>query len=225
MYESKKDFKLGIMLKELLKEHSISMHRLSKLTGIDTATISRIINGKQPANIKHLQKFAQCLDVPIYKLLIASGYITDNWKQQNILDTHIIVDLIQKMLNSSNLLSQQYDLGKIEQELDKYEQYAQTEEGKEIIHTNFKEKINNVNGNGLFIEQLKQMYEQFYDGNISTKKRIILGSGLLYFILSTDIIPDYVFPIGYLDDVLAIKLVLDRLSKIKEVKQNKKIGN
>ena len=37
----------------------------------------------------------------------------------------------------------------------------------------------------------------------SAAKRSIIGSALLYFILSTDIIPDYVFPFGYLDDTIA----------------------
>ncbi len=32
------------------------------------------------------------------------------------------------------------------------------------------------------------------------EERCILGSVLLYFVLATDVIPDYVFPIGYLDD-------------------------
>lgn len=34
------------------------------LTNIDPATVSRIINGKQPPKQKHLQKFAECLQVP-----------------------------------------------------------------------------------------------------------------------------------------------------------------
>lgn len=221
MYENKNEFKLGTMLKLLLKEHSLSMRKLSTLTGIDTATISRIVNGKQPANINHLQKFAQCLNVPIEQLLIAAGYNLNNFKQEVNSNPHTIVDTIQEMLKSSNLLEQQYDLRRIEEELNKYEQYALTEEGKRIIYNSFNEKINSVNGSGLFIDQLKQMYKQFCDDNISTDQRAILGSGLLYFILSTDIIPDYIFPIGYLDDVLAVKLVLDRFSQAKENEQTK----
>jgi uncharacterized membrane protein YkvA (DUF1232 family) len=35
-----------------------------------------------------------------------------------------------------------------------------------------------------------------------------MGSALLYFILPVDVIPDYIFPIGYLDDAIAVQLVL-----------------
>lgn len=40
-----------------------------------------------------------------------------------------------------------------------------------------------------------------------------MGGALLYFILPVDVIPDYIFPIGYLDDEFVVKLVLDLLSK------------
>ena len=39
------------------------MRQLGILTNIDPATVSRIINGKQPPKQKHLQKFAECLQV------------------------------------------------------------------------------------------------------------------------------------------------------------------
>ena len=62
------------MLKELLKERSLSMRKLSELTEIDTATISRIINGKRKATPEHLQKFANSLSVSIAELFVAAGY-------------------------------------------------------------------------------------------------------------------------------------------------------
>ncbi|MEM5594999.1 YkvA family protein [Niallia circulans] len=33
-----------------------------------------------------------------------------------------------------------------------------------------------------------------------------MGAALIYFIISVDVIPDYIFPIGYLDDAVAIKI-------------------
>lgn len=38
---------LGLLLRELLKDRSLSMRKLSELSKIDTATISRVINGKE----------------------------------------------------------------------------------------------------------------------------------------------------------------------------------
>ncbi|MCI1944196.1 helix-turn-helix domain-containing protein [Clostridium luticellarii] len=198
MYEKKSE--LGALIRELLKKNSLSMRKLSALSGIDTATISRIVNGKQRANMKHIQSFAKYLNVPMEKLLIADGYDIDILKQE--------------LLKFSNLLDYNYDLCKIEDELEKYKKYAATKEGKNIIYKNFKEKIDAVNGSGLFVDELKQMYEKFCNDTSSEEIRVLLGSGLLYFILSVDIIPDYVFPLGYLDDVIAIKLVLHHIAEV-----------
>ena len=49
--------------KKLLKERALSMRQLGILTNIDHTTVSKIINGKQPPKQKHLQKFAECLQV------------------------------------------------------------------------------------------------------------------------------------------------------------------
>ena len=215
MYENE----LGVMIKALLKEHSLSMRRLGILTGIDSATISRIVNGKQPANINHLQKFAECLTVPTEQLLIAAGYDLSNFKQKPKSNVEIVVHTIEEILESLNLVKQQYIIERINEELSKYEHYALTEEGQKMIVKGFDEKVNKVSGIGPFIDELKEMYKQYCDDNITSNQRSILGSGLLYFILSTDIIPDYAFPIGYVDDFIAIKLVLNRLSKIKKGEQ------
>ena len=63
------------------------------------------------------------------------------------------------------------------------------------------------------------MYKLFSSDNITTKELIILGSGLLYFIISTDIIPDFIFPIGFLDDVIAIKIVLNKFSRLSMIEE------
>jgi len=218
VFENKEDrepSKLGIIIKSFLKEHSLSMRKLSVFTEIDTATLSRIINGKQPANFNHLQKLAPVMNIPIEQLLSAAGYDIGNSRHES--DIYNIVDNIQEFLKSSELFDQQYTTDLIEKELYKYEQYAQTDEGQRIIREDFQAKVIKVSGVGPFIDQLKQMHRQFCTDEITPKERAIIGSALIYFILSTDIIPDYIFPIGYLDDAIAVSLVLKRLSQIKNM--------
>ncbi|MEY8001331.1 helix-turn-helix domain-containing protein [Clostridium sp. Mt-5] len=209
-----KKSELGSLIRDLLKKNLLSMRKLSALSGIDTATISRIVNGKQRANMNHLQNFSKYLNVPIEKLLIADGYDIDVLKNENFLNSPSFIKNIQELLRFSNLLDYHYDLSKIEDELDKYKRYAVTKEGKNTIYKNFKEKIEDINGSGLFVDELKQMYERFCDENASEEIHALLGSGLLYFILSVDIIPDYIFPFGYLDDVIAIKLILHHIAEV-----------
>ncbi|MEC0105918.1 YkvA family protein [Paenibacillus taichungensis] len=57
------------------------------------------------------------------------------------------------------------------------------------------------------------MHIQYCDEITSENDRTLIGSALLYFISSADLIPDYLFPIGYLDDAIVVYLVLDRLEQ------------
>lgn len=188
------------------------MRKLGTLTGIDAATISRIANGKQKAKPEHLKQFAAHLAVPLDTLFKAAGFdvgaAQNDWHSK----LHSTIESIQRVLLSANLSEHQFSLEHVQKELGKYERYALTEEGSRIISESFNAKLESIDGAGPFIDLLKQMYELFCQDTITTENRAILGSALLYFILSADIIPDYVFPIGYLDDAVAVQLVLDRLS-------------
>ncbi|MGE8203189.1 DUF1232 domain-containing protein [Heyndrickxia sp. NPDC080065] len=213
MSEGIKNSNLSLLLKEILKKRSFSMRKLSELTEIDTATISRIINGKRKANPEQLQKFADCLDVPITDLFIAAGYPIEQAQKKPQSDIHISVDSIQNFLESSNLYDKKFTMASVEQELAKYEQYVQTEEGTETILNSFGEKLQKVGSIGPFINQLKDMYEKFRLKKGTPRELALMGSALIYFILPVDIIPDYIFPIGYLDDAIAVQIVINLLSK------------
>ncbi|WP_144466415.1 DUF1232 domain-containing protein [Bacillus nitratireducens] len=203
---------LGLLLKKLLKEKSLSMRKLSSLTDIDTATISMIVNGKRKANPKHLQKFAKSLDVPVGDLFVAAGYSVET-KQEEQSDIHVSINNIEHLLESAQLYNQKFSISNVEQQLVNYEQYSQTEEGKETIEKGFLEKIQKVSSIGPFINDLKELYERFTKKKGTTAELALMGSALIYFILSVDVIPDYIFPIGYLDDAVAVQLVLNALMK------------
>jgi len=212
MSDQQKTSKLGLLLKELLKERSLSMRKLSEFTHIDTATVSRIINGKRRAKPEHLQKMAECLDVPITDLFVAAGYTVDQSQDKEISDIHMSVDSIQKILETSGLYNKPFSIESVEQQLAKYQQYSQTDEGKETIFKGFKEKLMKVGSIGPFISQMKEMFERFRSKEGTPVELAIIGSALIYFVFSVDVIPDYIFPIGYLDDAIAVKLVLNLLS-------------
>ncbi|USG63298.1 DUF1232 domain-containing protein [Brevibacillus ruminantium] len=205
---------LGHIIKSLLKKHSLSMRKLSTLTGIDTATISRIVNGKQQAKLDHLKLFATHLNVPLSKLLQAAGFEVESSSEGGGTELHASIDAIQEVLVSSNFFDRQFTTERVEKELTRYEKYALTEEGNRLIHAEFAAKVEQVSGAGPFIEQLRTMYELYTKAGTTDHVRALLGSALLYFILSTDIIPDYIFPIGYLDDAIAVQLVLNRLEQL-----------
>ncbi|MFF2448695.1 helix-turn-helix domain-containing protein [Neobacillus sp. NPDC058068] len=213
MSEGSKKNNLGLMLMELLKERSLSMRKLSELSEIDTATISKIINGKRKASPEYLQKFAECLGVPITDLFIAAGYPIEQQQERQHSDIHMSVDSIQNLLESSNLYDKKFSIASVEQQLAHYEQYTQTEEGKETILNSFEDKLQKVGSIGPFISNLKDMFERFRLRKGTPRELALIGAGLLYFILPVDVIPDYIFPIGYLDDAIAVQLVMKLLLK------------
>ena len=198
---------LGDIVKAGLQKQSLSMRKLSELTGIDTATISRIVNGKQKANLNHLQKFAECLSIPLEKLVTAAGYKIKQEKSS-------LVDTINEILAIPYLPDGLFISDNIKNELSKYEQFANTEEGRQLIEREFQTKINEVKSIGPIIDKLKNIYQNYCQDNISSEMRSLYGSALLYFIISTDVIPDYFFPIGYIDDTIAVQLVLDRIAEL-----------
>ncbi|MEC0226548.1 DUF1232 domain-containing protein [Paenibacillus alba] len=213
MSEKNREETLGLTLTALLKARSLSMRKLSSLTGIDTASISRIISGKQKAKLNHLETFAFHLGVPTAQLFQAAGFDITMPQPEGHSDIYTSISSVQKILQSSNLIDHLFTAELVQKELIKYEQYALTEEGRQIIIDDFPSKVASVNGTGPFIDGLKQMYLQFCENDNTSERRALLGSALLYFVMSADLIPDYVFPLGYLDDAIAVQLVLDRLNQ------------
>lgn len=207
---SAEDF--GRRLKELLDERGISLRQFSSETDIDKATVSRIINGKRKANIVHINTFAECLDVPLNELLHAAGYSVNAEDPADTSDVSLSADEIYQTLTETDFYNNDFSVDEVRQHLKQYEHYAKSEKGRETILGQFEKKIEKVSGEGPFIEHLKEFYTQFTEGKAANYKLCIMGSALLYFIIPVDVIPDYVFPMGYIDDALAVKIALKMLS-------------
>lgn len=216
MLGDSKNNHLGLLVKKLLKERLLSMRKLSELTDIDTATISRIINGKRKANLGHLERFSECLEIPIAELFEAAGYPIEERKNEQQSDIHMSVDMIQNFLESSNVYDNTFSIALVEDKLTDYELYVQTDEGRNTILKDFEEKLKSVGSIGPFITQLTELFERFRSGKLMKYEYALIGSALLYFIIPVDVIPDYIFPIGYLDDAIAVKLVGKSLTDMAE---------
>ncbi len=202
----------GPCLKELMDERGMSLRQFSRETEIDKATVSRIINGKRKANIGHLNTFAACLNIPLNELLHAVGYPVDDEHPGDTTAVTLSADEIYHTLTETGFYNGDFSTDEVRQQLKQYEQYAETEEGEKIILEQFDKKIEKISGAGPFIEQLKDFYSQFSERKNTNYKLCIMGSALLYFIIPIDVIPDYVFPMGYIDDAIAVKITFKLLS-------------
>lgn len=101
----------------------------------------------------------------------------------------------------------------VEQHLANYELYSQTIEGESSILEEFEGKIDSVGSIGPLINQLKNLFETFCLHKGTASELAIIGSALLYFIIPVDVIPDYLFAVGYLDDAIAVQLTTTALEK------------
>jgi len=198
---------VGAVIKAAMAEKSLSLRKLSELCKISPSTISRIINNKQSASIGHLQQFSRHLNIPIEQLFQAVGISVGDAEDKS---SDFISSMIRGILQSFEI-----DLGNIisdiQKELRKYEGYAKTESGREVILRGFLFKINELNGEGIIIERFKAHYGIFIGKDTDPDARGVAGSALLYFIMAPDVIPDYAFPVGYLDDAIAVSLTAERL--------------
>lgn len=200
--------KLGKRIRELLQDKSMSMRHLSKLTDIDTATISRIINGKRKANLNHLENFAKSLEVPVVDLIEAAGYRSKDNEEENRPGVEKELKYTKKLLAAYQIEEERLTMENIEQELKVHQEYSQTDEGRRMIITSFKEKLKKAGSANSFVQQLEDMYHRFRLQKGTKTEVTLLGGALIYFILTIDMIPDYMFAIGFLDDVLIVKYTM-----------------
>lgn len=200
---------LGTIVKSAMTEQALSLRKLSELSGISSSSISRILNNKQPASMHHLQVFSKQLNIPIEQLLQAVGIGVSEKMNK---DSNIILKMIRDILKSFDIELDDI-INDIARELKKNEQYAKTSTGKDVILNNFASKLKELNGAGAIINQLNALYELYRSKDIDPNAQAVIGSVLLYFIHMPDVIPDYAFPIGYLDDAIAVTLTVNRLSQ------------
>ncbi|KAB7665033.1 DUF1232 domain-containing protein [Bacillus sp. B1-b2] len=203
---------LGHLLKTTLANKNISMSKLSVETNINKSTISRIINGNRKATPKHLQAFSNYLHIPIYTLFTAAGYTNDSLDSEED-GFSAKINAIQDMIRSSGVYSRDFHVEEVETQLNRYaKRYSTLEDPKDLL-IQFKKKVTLLGSQGPFMQQLDSLYKRLKSNKGSTTQLLLIGSGLLYFVSTLDVIPDYLLPIGYLDDAIAINIIMEKMTK------------
>lgn len=198
--------KLYQFIKNEMDKRSMSLRSFSRLIDIDHATLSKIMNGKRQANLNHLQKLSDNLSVDFDSLLELAGYresdkddLEQTWKA--------VLKIAEEMTDVKGNIS----FERVNQEISHFETYSQTAAGQEKIHAEFNNKMKETAGFGKYVEQLKAMYVHFINGHGYLKDQILIGAALLYFIVTTDLLPDYLLPVGLLDDAFIVQAISQRL--------------
>lgn len=205
---------LKVEINNYLNENNLSLRKFSKIVDIPTSTLSRIINSKQKPSITHIKKLSKFIP------LFLNSFLNDDLSSKDI---NIDITNTQSIQNNElyNILkfSQFADSKKLNQEINnqfnKCKEYAKTQDGINMIKSDFDRKIKEINGVGPLIDSLENLYSRYILENPSSTKALIIGAVLLYFIIPLDVIPDYLFGIGYIDDMLLLQFELSVLDKLK----------
>lgn len=188
---------------EQLAMRSWSLRYFSERVSIDVATLSKIMNGKRTLTLQHAEKIATAFNCPMNDLLHAAGYPierTSPYVQQ-------ITDEISKVTNMTETKWHDH----LQTLVQTYEEESVTPSGEHQIASEFPQKMKSLHQKGTWLTTIQSFFEQFQQKERPTVELMILGGALLYFIAPVDLIPDYLFAIGYLDDALAIQLASQKL--------------
>ena len=205
---------LKVEINNYLTENNLSLRKFSKIVDIPISTLSRIINSKQKPNITHIKKLSKFIP------LFLNSFLNDDLSSKDI---NIDITNTQALQNNElyNILkfSQFADSKKLNQEINnqfnKCKEYAKTQDGINMIKSDFDRKIKEINGVGPLVDSLENLYSRYILENPSSTKALIIGAVLIYFIIPLDVIPDYLFGIGYIDDMLLLQFELSVLDKLK----------
>ncbi len=201
-------------LLRIIKEQSLSLRKLGEISGIDHATLSKIINGKREANLTHLQKLSSSLDIELTTLMRAAGYITEPMQKEKS-DIQNSVEYVQGLIKTTHIYDKDFTLKKVERAIAKYQDYSQTSDGRKMILQEFEHKLKKANSKGPYISQLQTMFSHFSAKKGTTREIALMGAALIYFIITTDLLPDYLLPIGFLDDAIIVQAVLKQMDSKK----------
>lgn len=78
---------------------------------------------------------------------------------------------------------------------------------------NLGRKIQRAGGIGQVLYKLRLMIDYFRHPKTSLVKKLMVGAGFLYFFLPTDIAPDLIPVLGYLDDAAVAMIIWHLFSR------------
>lgn len=87
---------------------------------------------------------------------------------------------------------------------------ASDEEG--YVRENFGEKLRRVGRRIPFAEDAVTAFYCLTDDTTPRRVRVILGSALAYFIVPTDLVPDFIAVLGFIDDATVLALAFRSVS-------------
>lgn len=205
--------KLRDHLKKEVADRSLSLRELGRLSGIDHATLSKIMNGKRKMNLNHLHRLSEGLDISLKSLLSVSENHDVASENHDVADDDLDRNLeaVQRLVKANHPEMDDITLARVDLAIEKYAADSMTPRGRQDIHEKLEDKMAQSSETGIFMNNIRSMYNKFITMDGHPRDIALMGGALLYFIVTTDLIPDYLLPIGLLDDALIVQAISQRV--------------
>lgn len=202
------------VLRERLAASGMSLRALARAAGVSHSSVSRLLRGRVRPTPGLLLALAGPLHCPPTVLLHAAGLVRPPGGDGDgpAASPPLSVPSAEPWdsLRAFGLEPVPAELpAAVRERLARLREYAATPEAVELAREGLQRKISALGARGPVIDRLQalgRLYLDGEDGAAPPAARLAAGGAVLYFLLGVDAIDDYLFPIGYLDDALAIAL-------------------
>lgn len=188
--------RLGPLLRARIAARGRSLRAVAREAGVSHSTLSRLLNGHTHPTRRLLVAIAPVLGIPVGELVAAAG--TAPAEQ----------DSVWAVLRDMGIDPSPGELlGRVREGLVRLREYAATEEAFSLAREGLDRKVTALGARGPVIEKLRALGRLYLDGGDAPwEARLAAGSAVLYFLHALDVIDDFMWPVGYLDDAVAVAL-------------------
>lgn len=183
------------LLRACLASRGISLRALGRATGVSHSSVSRLLAGRARPTPGRLRAIAPALGCPAEALLAAAGLgrsaaADDPWDTPRRLGVAPAPPAL---------------VVRVAQRLERPQACAATTAAVETVRTGLEVKLAASGAGGPVIERPRALGRHYLDGtDAPVAARHAAGSAVLSFLLAMDAIDDFLFPLGHLDDAIAI---------------------
>lgn len=197
---------LTSLIRRRMQARSLSLRALARLAGVEHSTLSRMLRGKSQPSVSLLAAIAPHLQLPLPELLQQAGLRPLHAPATEAFPLHSLRQLG---------LDPRVDTTVVAAQLERLREYAGTTEAQRLAAEGLDRKIEELGARGPAIDHLRGLATIYLDPDEPTPVRAAAGSAVLYFLLAVDHIDDYLFPIGYLDDAVAIAIAEADIARLR----------
>lgn len=188
--------RLGPLLRARLAARGRSLRAVAREAGVSHATLSRVLNGRTHPTRRVLEALAPVLGLAVGELVAAAGMGPPEQ------------DSVWAVLRDMGIDPSPGEiLGRVREGLVRLREYAATEEAFSLAREGLDRKVTALGARGPVIAKLRGLGRLYLDGGDAPwEARLAAGSAVLYFLHALDVIDDFIWPVGYIDDAVAVAL-------------------